>query len=66
MYLLRWISLYGLDQFRFFDCLGYIGELISSITNNSLYTFEMSPVATLIENGIMIVMAVITFIQLSV
>ncbi len=32
---------------------GYIGELISSITNNSLYTFEMSPVATLIENELM-------------
>ncbi len=28
---------------------GYIGELISTITNNSMYTFEMSPVATLIE-----------------
>ena len=32
-----------------FSFTAYIGELISTITNNSMYTFEMSPVATLIE-----------------
>jgi len=35
--------------FSGFSVTGYIGELISTITNNSMYTFEMSPVATLIE-----------------
>jgi len=35
--------------FSGFSVTGYIGELISTITNNSMYTFEMSPVATLME-----------------
>lgn len=35
--------------FSGFSTTGYIGELLSTITNNSMYTYEMSPVATLIE-----------------
>ena len=35
--------------FSGFSVTGYIGELISTITNNSMYTYEMSPVATLLE-----------------
>ena len=35
--------------FSGFSITAYIGEIISTITNNSMYTFEMSPVATLIE-----------------
>ena len=35
--------------FSGFSITSYIGEIISSLTNNSMYTFEMSPVATLIE-----------------
>ena len=35
--------------FSGFSVTGYIGELLSTITNNSMYTFEMSPVATLME-----------------
>ena len=35
--------------FSGFSVTGYIGELISIITNNSIYTYEMSPVATLLE-----------------
>jgi len=32
-----------------FSVTGHIGEILTSITNNSMYTYEMSPVATLIE-----------------
>jgi len=35
--------------FSGFSTTGYIGEILSTITNNSMYTYEMSPVATLIE-----------------
>ncbi len=36
--------------FSGFTPTGYLGELITAITNSSMYTFEMSPVSTLIEN----------------
>ena len=36
--------------FSGFSPLGYIGEIIATITNSSMYTFEMSPAATLMEN----------------
>lgn len=32
-----------------FSITGHIGEMLSSITNNSMYTYEMSPVSTLME-----------------
>ena len=32
-----------------FSVTGHIGEMLSSITNNSMYTYEMSPVSTLME-----------------
>ena len=35
--------------FSGFSTMGYLGEIIASITNSSMYTFEMSPMATLIE-----------------
>ena len=35
--------------FSGFSTMGYIGEMIATITNSSMYTFEMSPNATLIE-----------------
>ena len=35
--------------FSGFSTMGYLGEIISSITNSSMYTYEMSPMATLIE-----------------
>ena len=35
--------------FSGFSPLGYIGEMIATLTNQSMYTFEMSPVATIIE-----------------
>ncbi len=35
--------------FSGFSTMGYIGEIISAITNSSMYTYEMSPMATLIE-----------------
>ena len=35
--------------FSGFSTTGYIGELLATITNNSMYTYEMSPVATLME-----------------
>ena len=35
--------------FSGFSVMGYIGEIITAITNNSMYTYEMSPMATLIE-----------------
>ena len=35
-----------------FSVTGHIGEILTSITNNSMYTYEMSPVATLIETEV--------------
>ena len=35
--------------FSGFSAMGYIGEIITAITNSSMYTYEMSPMATLIE-----------------
>tara|TARA_Y100001970_G_scaffold244726_1_gene311154 strand:+ start:2405 stop:3802 length:1398 start_codon:yes stop_codon:yes gene_type:complete len=35
-----------------FSITGHIGEILTSITNNSMYTYEMSPVATLIETEV--------------
>ena len=35
--------------FSGFSPLGYIGEVIAALTNSSMYTFEMSPIATMIE-----------------
>ncbi len=35
--------------FSGFSVMGYIGEIITAITNNSMYTYEMGPMATLIE-----------------
>ena len=35
--------------FSGFSTTGYIGEILATITNNSMYTYEMSPVATLME-----------------
>tara|TARA_B100001250_G_scaffold413936_1_gene449849 strand:+ start:49 stop:1491 length:1443 start_codon:yes stop_codon:yes gene_type:complete len=35
--------------FSGFSTMGYIGEIIATITNSSMYTYEMSPMATLIE-----------------
>ena len=35
--------------FSGFSVTAHIGEMLSSITNNSMYTYEMSPVATLME-----------------
>ena len=35
--------------FSGFSPMGYIGEMIATITNSSMYTFEMSPTATIIE-----------------
>ena len=35
--------------FSGFSTMGFIGEMIATITNSSMYTFEMSPNATLIE-----------------
>ena len=35
--------------FSGFSTMGYLGEIISSMTNSSMYTYEMSPMATLIE-----------------
>ena len=35
--------------FSGFSPMGYIGEMIATITNSSMYTFEMSPTATMIE-----------------
>ena len=35
--------------FSGFSTMGYLGEVIAAITNSSMYTYEMSPMATLIE-----------------
>ena len=35
--------------FSGFSPIGYLGEILTAITNSSMYTFEMSPIATLIE-----------------
>ena len=35
--------------FSGFSATGYLGEVLTALTNSSMYTFEMSPVATLME-----------------
>ena len=35
-----------------FSSMGYIGELIATVTNSSMYTYEMSPNATIIEKSL--------------
>tara|TARA_B100001996_G_scaffold130988_1_gene99563 strand:- start:5628 stop:7040 length:1413 start_codon:yes stop_codon:yes gene_type:complete len=35
--------------FSGFSVTGYLGEIITALTNSSMYTFEMSPLATLME-----------------
>ena len=35
--------------FSGFSVYGFMGEIISAVTNTSMYTFEMSPVATVME-----------------
>jgi glutamate/tyrosine decarboxylase-like PLP-dependent enzyme len=35
--------------FSGFSVTGYLGEILTAVTNSSMYTFEMSPVATLME-----------------
>ena len=35
--------------FSGFSLYGFIGEVITALTNSSMYTFEMSPVATVME-----------------
>ena len=35
--------------FSGFSATGYLGEVLTAVTNSSMYTFEMSPVATLME-----------------
>jgi len=35
--------------FSGFSLYGFIGEVITALTNSSMYTFEMSPVATIME-----------------
>jgi len=35
--------------FSGFSTMGYLGEAITGLTNNSMYTFEMSPMGTLME-----------------
>ena len=35
--------------FSGFSPTGYLGEVLTTLTNSSMYTFEMSPLATLIE-----------------
>ena len=38
--------------FSGFSTMGYLGEAITGLTNNSMYTFEMSPMATLMERSL--------------
>ena len=38
--------------FSGFSTMGYIGELIATVTNSSMYTYEMSPNATVIEKSL--------------
>ena len=45
--------------FSGFSTMGYLGEIISAITNSSMYTYEMSPMATLIEMELIKKMAAI-------
>ena len=43
--------------FSGFSSMGYLGEVITSLTNHSMYTFEMSPLATLMERKLIEKMA---------
>ena len=43
--------------FSGFSSMGYLGEVITSLTNQSMYTFEMSPLATLMERKLIEKMA---------
>lgn len=43
--------------FSGFSSMGYLGEVIASLTNHSMYTFEMSPLATLMERKLIEKMA---------
>ena len=38
--------------FSGFSTMGYLGEAITGLTNNSMYTYEMSPMATLMERAL--------------
>ena len=43
--------------FSGFSSMGYLGEVITGLTNQSMYTFEMSPLATLMERKLIEKMA---------
>ena len=43
--------------FSGFSSMGYLGEVITGLTNHSMYTFEMSPLATLMERKLIEKMA---------
>ena len=43
--------------FSGFSSMGYLGEVITGLTNQSMYTFEMSPLATLMEGKLIEKMA---------
>ena len=43
--------------FSGFSSMGYLGEVITSLPNQSMYTFEMSPLATLMERKLIEKMA---------
>ena len=38
--------------FSGFSTMGYLGEAITGLTNNSMYTYEMSPMATMMERAL--------------
>ena len=43
--------------FSGFSSMGYLGDVITGLTNQSMYTFEMSPLATLMERKLIEKMA---------
>tara|TARA_Y100000031_G_scaffold25595_2_gene27580 strand:+ start:3056 stop:4477 length:1422 start_codon:yes stop_codon:yes gene_type:complete len=43
--------------FSGFSLYGFMGEVVTALTNSSMYTFEMSPVATLMEKELITKMA---------
>jgi glutamate/tyrosine decarboxylase-like PLP-dependent enzyme len=43
--------------FSGFSLYGFMGEVVTALTNSSMYTFEMSPVATLMEKELVTKMA---------